>query len=272
MLFLRLYEGKQEYTDTRVGLEGYLVLSTAKRHNVQEGSSGEVAPAMRVVLHLWHHGGLLPNTRDKTTSFCWWASLLCLHCCAPCQQAHAILSYTVGTESAGLCDFHSLNLWFKVHLRDNAPHCSIYGYAGSLERGGVSVLRLFGLGGRTGRGRDVSSGVMCAAPSRIQAGGLNATCWRGAGPSNLVKKTTPILGTKCGLLFVFVCMLGGSKSGPKTGPRFMHSRCPVGHNLLDAGLAFLDDMQFVCYELAEPWSMHSCWDRTRASLVQQARW
>ena len=69
MLFLRLYEGKQEYTDTRVGLEGYLVLSTAKRHNVQEGSSGEVAPAMRVVLHLWHHGGLLPNTLTRQLVF-----------------------------------------------------------------------------------------------------------------------------------------------------------------------------------------------------------
>ena len=68
MLLLRSYTEKQQHTDTLAFMEGYFVLSAAKRDNTQEGSSCKVAPAMHVVLLSRKQGGLLPNMRGRIRS------------------------------------------------------------------------------------------------------------------------------------------------------------------------------------------------------------
>ena len=68
MLLPRPGTGQRQRTDTRADMEGYLVLFAAKRHNVQEGSSREAAPAMHVALPSRQHDSLLPNKCDRNAS------------------------------------------------------------------------------------------------------------------------------------------------------------------------------------------------------------
>ena len=68
MLVPRRYAGKQQHSDTLADMEGYWVLSAAKGHHVQEGSSREAAPAMHFLLFLRQHGSPLPNKFDRVAS------------------------------------------------------------------------------------------------------------------------------------------------------------------------------------------------------------
>ena len=81
MFLLRSRTEKQQPSDTLAGMEGYLVLSAAKRHYVKEGSSREVAPAIHVLLSR-HCGCLLPNMPDKTAGYVVSHPFICLRCYA----------------------------------------------------------------------------------------------------------------------------------------------------------------------------------------------